>query len=134
MASTTFPFPDLLAHAQALVIPIAAAPDAAHVAHTLLDWLAAGGNERLAASSVLLVHELGRGAARLTAGMDEVAGRVRAMHSIPWDPRLQRDVPVDLARLRRNTRRAYLNATWDIAGALLSAPLADVNSSVERTP
>src|SRR5262249_52876552 len=32
MASTAFPFPDLLAHAQALVIPIAAAPDAAHVA------------------------------------------------------------------------------------------------------
>lgn len=100
----------VLALANSLVLVTSSALDGAQSASATLDWLNLHGYEQLAANSVVVISESSERRApvdmdRLT---DYFTARTRGVHGIPFDRHLAEGGSIDLERMAKPTREAYL--------------------------
>lgn len=97
--------------ANQLVLVTAPSVAAARAAEATFDWLDVHGHAELAQTATVVLSAV-RPRGRSTVDLDELKSyfgdRCRAVVSIPFDPRLEEDSEVDLDRLEKVTRHAYL--------------------------
>lgn len=100
----------VLALANSLVLVTSSALDGAQSASATLDWLNLHGYEQLAANSIVVVSESNEGKSPMNTGRlaEHFRARTRAVHTIPFDRHLAEGGTIDLERLARPTREAYL--------------------------
>jgi chromosome partitioning protein len=109
----------VLPEAQALVVVASASEGAVRRARTTLEWLSHNGYRRLTESAVLAVNHVEP--AKLDAAAAREVQRLQSQLSaavmLPFDRHFRDGEQITLAKLSRNSRRAYLD---------LAAALADV--------
>lgn len=103
--------------AQTLVLVTSPALDGAQSASATLDWLNLHGYAELAANSVVVISAAHPGSA--TVDLDRLtehfASRTRAVHQIPFDKHLAEGAKIDLERMHKHTRQAYLQLAAIVA-------------------
>ncbi len=106
-----------------LIVVGAPTVDGSSRASKTLDWLVAHGYAELAANAVVVLS-CDRGSAEIDRGRvrDHFAARSRAVVEVPRDPHLATGGRVELARLRRPTRDAFLELAALIADRFTADP------------
>ena len=103
--------------ANSLVLVTSPALDGAQSASATLDWLNLHGYEQLAANSVVVVSAAHPENA--TIDMDQLIAhfrsRTRAVHVIPFDRHLSEGATVDLDRISKETKQAYMELAAIVA-------------------
>ncbi|MDO4761952.1 MAG: AAA family ATPase [Corynebacterium sp.] len=103
--------------ANSLILATSPALDGAQSASATLDWLHHHGYQHLAANSVVVISSAAPG--RATIDIDELIryfrSRTRAVHVIPYDQHLAEGSAIELDRIHRSTRRAYLELAAIVA-------------------
>ena len=117
----------VLAGADAIVIVASPAVDSARSALATLDWLEHHGYSRLIPGATVVISASRPGP--LGLDIEKLAShflpRVHALHTIPFDDHLAEGSEIDIDRLSRGTRKAYLQLAATIASSsfrLGSAP------------
>lgn len=103
--------------ANALILVTSPALDGAQSASATLDWLKLHGYEQLAANSVVVVSAapLQRSSIDMDHLVKHFRSRTRAVQVIPYDPHLAEGATIDLNRIGKSTREAYLELAAIIA-------------------
>ncbi|SHK96787.1 MinD-like ATPase involved in chromosome partitioning or flagellar assembly [Pseudonocardia thermophila] len=119
-----------LATADSLVVVGAPTVDGAARASLTLDWLEAEGYREAAADAVVVLScDRSSKDVDVTRVREHFAARCRAVVEIPFDPHLATGGRIDVERLRRRTRDAFLELAAHVAdgfdpGRVPSAPAA----------
>lgn len=118
----------ILTLAHQVVLVTAPSVAAARAAEATLDWLDVHGHTDLAKSATVVLSSV-RPRSKSTVDLDALrsyfSDRCRAVVEVPFDPHLEEDSEVELDRLAKETRDAYL---------VLAATVADAfNTSARRS-
>jgi MinD-like ATPase involved in chromosome partitioning or flagellar assembly len=90
--------------------------DSARAASSTLDWLNENGHSELVSSAVAVVNGVQADSlVEVDRIKEHFAGRCRAVVQVPWDAHLAAGAETDVARLRPNTRHAYLEVAAAVA-------------------
>ncbi|MBD0024320.1 AAA family ATPase [Gordonia pseudamarae] len=108
--------------ADAIIVVTTPAVDGAQSASATLDWLEAHGYQRLVQESVVVISAArpGGSAVDINALTEHFLGRVRAVQVIPYDEHLATGSYIDLDRMDRRTRTAFLELAATVAGSFRS--------------
>jgi MinD-like ATPase involved in chromosome partitioning or flagellar assembly len=99
----------VLGLADQLVLVTSPSVDGARSANATLDWLNAHGHGDLVADAVVVLSMVrARGPVDLDALEAHFSGRCRQIVRIPYDPHLEEGAELELERLKRGTRDAYI--------------------------
>ncbi|WP_420094824.1 AAA family ATPase [Nocardia asteroides] len=103
--------------AHSLVLISSAAIDGARSAAATLDWLSLHGHDHLVRNAVVVINLPREGSP--TVGVQHLReyflSRCRAVHIIPYDGHLSEGAEIDLHRLHKNTKRAYVELAATVA-------------------
>ncbi|WP_245650367.1 nucleotide-binding protein [Nocardia harenae] len=103
--------------AHSLVLISSAAIDGARSAAATLDWLSLHGHDHLVRNAVVVINLPREGSP--TVGVQHLReyflSRCRAVHIIPYDNHLSEGAEIDLHRLHKNTKRAYVELAATVA-------------------
>ncbi|MFC8046821.1 AAA family ATPase [Nocardia sp. NPDC057353] len=107
----------VLETAHSLVLISSAAIDGARSAAATLDWLSLHGHDHLVRNAVVVINLPREGSP--TVGVQHLReyflSRCRAVHIIPYDGHLSEGAEIDLHRLHKNTKRAYVELAATVA-------------------
>lgn len=113
----------ILNEADALVIVIAPAADAARSGLATLDWLRHHGYSHLVSQAIIVIDSARPGA--VSIDIDKLASnflsRVRGIHGIPFDRHLAEGAEVSLDLMNRKTRQAFIGLAATIADGFSKA-------------
>jgi putative peptide zinc metalloprotease protein len=106
----------ILKMADQLVVCAAPTIDGGKVAALTLDWLNEHGYEDQVSQAVVVVNQVGA-STEVDVSLIErhFSRRCRRVVRVPWDPHLATGAQVDLAGLRKATKRAYLELAAAVA-------------------
>lgn len=103
--------------AHSLVLISSPAIDGARSAAATLDWLSLHGHDHLVRNAVVVINCPRDGSPNV--GIQQLREyfltRCRAVHVIPFDPHLSEGAEIDLPRLHKNTKRAYVELAATVA-------------------
>ncbi|WP_239003955.1 AAA family ATPase [Nocardia panacis] len=103
--------------AHSLVLISSPAIDGARSAAATLDWLSLHGHDRLVRSAVVVINIPRAGSPNV--GIQQLReyflSRCRAVHIIPFDPHMSEGAEIDLHRLHKHTKRAYVELAATVA-------------------
>ncbi|GGK57405.1 hypothetical protein GCM10011591_31940 [Nocardia camponoti] len=103
--------------AHSLVLISSAAIDGARSAAATLDWLSLHGHDHLVRNAVVVINLPREGSANV--GVQKLReyflARCRAVHIIPFDEHLSEGSEIDLHRLHKATKRAYVELAATVA-------------------
>lgn len=107
----------VLGTADMLVLLSSPALDGAQSADATLNWLHAQGYQHLVDRTVVVISEYHPGTRKvnMTQLTEHIDARVRAVRVIPFDPHLAEGSEIDLDRLKRGTREAFVDLAALIA-------------------
>ncbi|MDF4253668.1 MinD/ParA family protein [Streptomyces sp. WMMB303] len=113
----------VLTLADQLVIVATASVDGAEVASVTMDWLSAHGHAELARSSLVVLSSVHARSRLVKAHLiaEHFARRCRGVVTVPFDEHLATGAELDPARLRADTRRAYVDLAVLVAEGFPSA-------------
>lgn len=99
--------------AHVVLIPTVPSIDSARSALATMNWLEKNGYEQLLKNSIIIINSLRFGSANLDIEQmrDQFLPRVRAVHSIPYDPHIAEGGLIDIKLLNKATVRAYTELT-----------------------
>ncbi|WP_246023292.1 MinD/ParA family ATP-binding protein [Nocardia yunnanensis] len=103
--------------AHSLVLISSSAIDGARSAAATLDWLSLHGHDHLVRNAVVVINLPRPGAPNVGINQlrDYFLSRCRAVHIIPYDPHLGEGAEIDLHRLSKPTKRAYVELAATVA-------------------
>ncbi|WP_297621259.1 nucleotide-binding protein [Nocardia sp.] len=103
--------------AHSLVLISSSAIDGARSAAATLDWLSLHGHDHLVRNAVVVINLPRPGAANVGINQlrDYFLSRCRAVHIIPYDSHLGEGAEIDLTRLQKETKRAYVELAATVA-------------------
>ncbi|MFE7796264.1 AAA family ATPase [Nocardia sp. NPDC057440] len=103
--------------AHSLVLISSAAIDGARSAAATLDWLSLHGHDHLVRNAVVVINLPREGSPNV--GIQQLReyflSRCRAVHVIPYDVHLSEGAEIDLHRLHKTTKRAYVELAATVA-------------------
>ncbi|WP_433757252.1 AAA family ATPase [Nocardia sp. CA-135398] len=103
--------------AHSLVLISSAAIDGARSAAATLDWLSLHGHDHLVRNAVVVINLPREGSPNV--GIQQLReyflSRCRAVHIIPFDSHLSEGAEIDLHRLHKTTKRAYVELAATVA-------------------
>ncbi|WP_410873826.1 AAA family ATPase [Nocardia sp. A7] len=103
--------------AHSLVLISSAAIDGARSAAATLDWLSLHGHDHLVRNAVVVINLPREGSPNV--GIQQLReyflSRCRAVHIIPFDEHLSEGAEIDLHRLHKGTKRAYVELAATVA-------------------
>lgn len=103
--------------AHSLVLISSPAIDGARSAAATLDWLSLHGHDHLVRNAVVVINCPRDGSPNV--GIQQLREyfltRCRAVHIIPFDPHLSEGAEIDLHRLHKDTKRAYVELAATVA-------------------
>lgn len=103
--------------AHSLVLISSAAIDGARSAAATLDWLSLHGHDHLVRNAVVVINLPREGSPNV--GIQQLReyflSRCRAVHIIPYDQHLSEGAEIDLHRLHKQTKRAYVELAATVA-------------------
>ncbi|WP_435874466.1 AAA family ATPase [Nocardia vinacea] len=103
--------------AHSLVLISSAAIDGARSAAATLDWLSLHGHDHLVRNAVVVINLPREGSPNV--GIQQLReyflSRCRAVHIIPYDSHLSEGAEIDLHRLHKTTKRAYVELAATVA-------------------
>ncbi|MFE9787935.1 AAA family ATPase [Nocardia salmonicida] len=103
--------------ANSLVLISSAAIDGARSAAATLDWLSLHGHDHLVRNAVVVINLPREGSPNV--GVQQLRqyflSRCRAVHIIPFDEHLSEGAEIDLHRLHKSTKRAYVELAATVA-------------------
>ncbi|MGW5315381.1 nucleotide-binding protein [Nocardia thailandica] len=103
--------------AHSLVLISSAAIDGARSAAATLDWLSLHGHDHLVRNAVVVINLPREGSPNV--GVQQLReyflSRCRAVHIIPYDAHLSEGAEIDLHRLHKTTKRAYVELAATVA-------------------
>ncbi|MFR9752252.1 AAA family ATPase [Nocardia sp. 004] len=103
--------------AHSLVLISSPAIDGARSAAATLDWLSLHGHDHLVRNAVVVINSPRAGSPNV--GIQQLReyflSRCRAVHIIPFDPHISEGAEIDLHRLHKQTKRAYVELAATIA-------------------
>ncbi|MFC4124750.1 MinD/ParA family ATP-binding protein [Nocardia rhizosphaerae] len=103
--------------AHSLVLISSAAIDGARSAAATLDWLSLHGHDHLVRNAVVVINLPREGSPNV--GVQQLReyflSRCRAVHIIPFDEHLSEGAEIDLHRLHKSTKRAYVELAATVA-------------------
>ncbi|MFD3507591.1 AAA family ATPase [Nocardia sp. NPDC058666] len=103
--------------AHSLVLISSAAIDGARSAAATLDWLSLHGHDHLVRNAVVVINLPREGSPNV--GIQQLReyflSRCRAVHIIPFDEHLSEGAEIDLHRLHKTTKRAYVELAATVA-------------------
>nr|WP_308188368.1 AAA family ATPase [Nocardia australiensis] len=103
--------------AHSLVLISSAAIDGARSAAATLDWLSLHGHDHLVRNAVVVINLPREGSPNV--GIQQLReyflSRCRAVHIIPFDNHLSEGAEIDLHRLHKTTKRAYVELAATVA-------------------
>ncbi|WP_442941452.1 nucleotide-binding protein [Nocardia sp. NBC_00403] len=103
--------------AHSLVLISSAAIDGARSAAATLDWLSLHGHDHLVRNAVVVINLPREGSPNV--GIQQLReyflSRCRAVHVIPYDEHLSEGAEIDLHRLHKTTKRAYVELAATVA-------------------
>ncbi|MEV6431536.1 AAA family ATPase [Nocardia sp. NPDC051463] len=103
--------------AHSLVLISSAAIDGARSAAATLDWLSLHGHDHLVRNAVVVINLPREGSPNV--GIQQLReyflSRCRAVHVIPFDEHLSEGAEIDLHRLHKTTKRAYVELAATVA-------------------
>ncbi|MGK8553641.1 AAA family ATPase [Nocardia gipuzkoensis] len=103
--------------AHSLVLISSAAIDGARSAAATLDWLSLHGHDHLVRNAVVVINLPREGSPNV--GVQQLReyflSRCRAVHIIPYDQHLSEGAEIDLHRLHKQTKRAYVELAATVA-------------------
>ncbi|MFD6267762.1 MinD/ParA family ATP-binding protein [Nocardia asteroides] len=103
--------------AHSLVLISSAAIDGARSAAATLDWLSLHGHDHLVRNAVVVINLPREGSPNV--GVQQLReyflSRCRAVHIIPFDEHLSEGAEIDLHRLHKTTKRAYVELAATVA-------------------
>ncbi|MFD0365931.1 MinD/ParA family protein [Nocardia sp. GCM10030253] len=103
--------------AHSLVLISSAAIDGARSAAATLDWLSLHGHDHLVRNAVVVINLPREGSPNV--GIQQLReyflSRCRAVHIIPYDVHLSEGAEIDLHRLHKTTKRAYVELAATVA-------------------
>jgi putative peptide zinc metalloprotease protein len=106
----------ILRMADQLVICAAPTIDGGKVAALTLDWLDQHGYEELVRQAVVVVNQVGADTDVDVSLIERhFTRRCRRVVRLPWDPHLATGAEIELASLRKGTRRAFLELSAAVA-------------------
>jgi MinD-like ATPase involved in chromosome partitioning or flagellar assembly len=113
----------ILGEADALVIVVAPAMDAARSGLATLDWLQHHRYAQLVSEAIIVVDCARPGATPVNIGKfaNNVLPHVRAVHGVPFDRHLAEGAEVSLDLLSRKTRQAFMGLAATIADGFSKA-------------
>ncbi|MEU4312631.1 AAA family ATPase [Nocardia sp. NPDC024068] len=114
-----------LAHSLVLISPTAI--DGAQSASATLDWLSLHGYHHLVQNAVVVINSPRDGTPNIDVQQlrQYFLSRCRAVHMVPFDPHMSEGAEIDLPRLKKETKRAYVE---------LAATVADDFTQSYRSP
>ncbi|MFB8002203.1 MinD/ParA family protein [Nocardia sp. NPDC056000] len=103
--------------AHSLVLISSSAIDGARSAAATLDWLSLHGHDHLVRNAVVVINLPRPGAPNVGINQlrDYFLSRCRAVHIIPYDGHLGEGAEIDLTRLSKDTKRAYVELAATVA-------------------
>ncbi|WP_369690434.1 MinD/ParA family ATP-binding protein [Nocardia yamanashiensis] len=103
--------------AHSLVLISSSAIDGARSAAATLDWLSLHGHDHLVRNAVVVINLPRPGAPNVGINQlrDYFLSRCRAVHIIPYDPHLGEGAEIDLHRLSKPVKRAYVELAATVA-------------------
>ncbi|WP_307647534.1 MinD/ParA family ATP-binding protein [Nocardia speluncae] len=104
-----------LAHSLVLISPTAI--DGAQSASATLDWLSLHGYHHLVQNAVVVINSPRDGTPNIDVQQlrQYFLSRCRAVHMIPFDPHMSEGAEIDLLRLKKETKRAYVELAATVA-------------------
>ncbi|MFE7741422.1 AAA family ATPase [Nocardia sp. NPDC057455] len=103
--------------AHSLVLISSPAIDGARSAAATLDWLSLHGHDHLVRNAVVVINSPRAGSPNV--GIQQLReyflSRCRAVHVIPFDPHMSEGAEIDLHRLHKQTKRAYVELAATVA-------------------
>ncbi|WP_442941908.1 nucleotide-binding protein [Nocardia sp. NBC_00416] len=104
-----------LAHSLVLISPTAI--DGAQSASATLDWLSLHGYHHLVQNAVVVINSPRDGSPNIDVQQlrQYFLSRCRAVHMIPFDPHMSEGAEIDLVRLKKETKRAYVELAATVA-------------------
>ncbi|WSJ01943.1 AAA family ATPase [Nocardia sp. NBC_01329] len=104
-----------LAHSLVLISPTAI--DGAQSASATLDWLSLHGYHHLVQNAVVVINSPRDGTPNIDVQQlrQYFLSRCRAVHMIPFDPHMSEGAEIDLLRLEKQTKRAYVELAATVA-------------------
>ncbi|MEC3913260.1 MinD/ParA family ATP-binding protein [Nocardia sp. CDC160] len=110
--------------AHSLVLISSSAIDGARSAAATLDWLSLHGHDHLVRNAVVVINLPRPGAPNVGINQlrDYFLSRCRAVHIIPYDPHLGEGAEIDLHRLSKPTKRAYVELAATVADDFIADP------------
>nr|WP_308189653.1 AAA family ATPase [Nocardia sp. JCM 34519] len=103
--------------AHSLVLISSPAIDGARSAAATLDWLSLHGHDHLVRNAVVVINSPRAGSPNV--GIQQLReyflSRCRAVHIIPFDPHMSEGAEIDLHRLNKATKRAYVELAATVA-------------------
>ncbi|MEC3954987.1 AAA family ATPase [Nocardia sp. CDC153] len=110
--------------AHSLVLISSSAIDGARSAAATLDWLSLHGHDHLVRNAVVVINLPRPGAPNVGINQlrDYFLSRCRAVHIIPYDPHLGEGAEIDLHRLSKPTKRAYVELAATVADDFTADP------------
>nr|WP_280397291.1 MinD/ParA family protein [Nocardia carnea] len=104
-----------LAHSLVLISPTAI--DGAQSASATLDWLSLHGYHHLVQNAVVVINSPRDGTPNIDVQQlrQYFLSRCRAVHMIPFDPHMSEGAEIDLPRLKKETKRAYVELAATVA-------------------
>ncbi|WP_309139142.1 MinD/ParA family ATP-binding protein [Nocardia cyriacigeorgica] len=103
--------------AHSLVLISSPAIDGARSAAATLDWLSLHGHDHLVRNAVVVINSPRSGSPNV--GIQQLReyflSRCRAVHIIPFDPHMSEGAEIDLHRLHKQTKRAYVELAATVA-------------------
>ncbi|MGW1741570.1 nucleotide-binding protein [Nocardia sp. NPDC001965] len=104
-----------LAHSLVLISPTAI--DGAQSASATLDWLSLHGYHHLVQNAVVVINSPRDGTPNIDVQQlrQYFLSRCRAVHMIPFDPHMSEGAEIDLPRLEKQTKRAYVELAATVA-------------------
>nr|WP_229718915.1 MinD/ParA family protein [Nocardia jinanensis] len=104
-----------LAHSLVLISPTAI--DGARSASATLDWLSLHGYHHLVQNAVVVINSPRDDTPNIDVQQlrQYFLSRCRAVHMIPFDPHISEGAEIDLPRLKKETKRAYVELAATVA-------------------
>ncbi|WP_280420532.1 MinD/ParA family ATP-binding protein [Nocardia carnea] len=104
-----------LAHSLVLISPTAI--DGAQSASATLDWLSLHGYHHLVQNAVVVINSPRDGTPNIDVQQlrQYFLSRCRAVHMVPFDPHMSEGAEIDLPRLKKETKRAYVELAATVA-------------------
>ncbi|WP_343601842.1 MinD/ParA family protein [Mycobacterium sp.] len=107
----------VLAKADTLIVVSSGSIDGARSASATLDWLDAHGHEEQVRNSIAVINAVRprSGKVDMQKVVDHFSRRCRAVRLVPFDPHLEEGAEINLDRLRRETREAFIELAAVVA-------------------